>query len=124
MTWFFVMGSNLLIPLIMLIGGIIMYKRCPKNINHFLGYRTTRSMKNEETWRFAHEYCGKLWIKLSLVLIPLTILAHLPFYKSSEGVVNTAGVIISIVLCAILIVAIFPTELALKRNFDENGNRK
>ena len=117
------MGSNLLIPLIMLIGGIIMYKSCPKKINHFLGYRTKRSMKNEETWRFAHEYCGKLWIKLSIALIPLTVLAHLPFYKSSEGVVSTAGVIISFVLCAILIMAIFPTEAALKKNFDEDGNR-
>ena len=28
-------------------------------INDAFGYRTTRSMKNQETWRFAHQYSGK-----------------------------------------------------------------
>lgn len=36
-------------------------KRPPKKINSFYGYRTAMSMKNRETWEFAHKHCGKLW---------------------------------------------------------------
>ena len=52
---------NLLMPLIMLIGGYCMYRKPPKEINGLVGYRTTMSKKNKNTWKFAHEYCGKLW---------------------------------------------------------------
>ena len=46
-----------------------MWKHCPKHINGMLGYRTTRSMKNMDTWKFAHDYCGKLWWKIGWVMI-------------------------------------------------------
>ena len=65
---------NLLMPLIMLIGGYCMYKNPPKEINGFVGYRTTMSKKNKDTWTFAHDYCGRLWIKLGLILLFPTIL--------------------------------------------------
>lgn len=53
---------NLLIPLVMLIGGYFMYKHPPKKISGIIGYRTSRSRMNEDTWSFAHEYCGKVEI--------------------------------------------------------------
>ena len=53
---------NLLMPLIMLIGGYCIYKNPPKEINGLVGYRTTMSKKNKDTWTFAHDYCGRLWI--------------------------------------------------------------
>lgn len=51
---------NLLIPVVVIVTGRIMWKHYPKNINGLVGYRTTRSMKNMDTWRFANEYCGRL----------------------------------------------------------------
>ena len=48
----------LLTPVIMLLAGWMMWKHCPREINGLLGYRTARSMKNQDTWRFAHAYCG------------------------------------------------------------------
>lgn len=34
----------------MILGGRIMWKHSPKNINCVIGYRTSRSMKNIDTW--------------------------------------------------------------------------
>ncbi|MFR4351708.1 MAG: SdpI family protein [Roseburia sp.] len=34
-------------------------ENAPKEINSTLGYRTFRSRKNQDTWIFAHNYCGK-----------------------------------------------------------------
>jgi len=42
-----------MIPVIMIGVGYMMYKHPPKSINAIYGYRTARSMKNDETWKFA-----------------------------------------------------------------------
>lgn len=51
---------DLLIPVVMIVAGRMMWKHPPKNINEVIGYRTGHSMKNMDTWKFAHNYCGKL----------------------------------------------------------------
>ena len=58
--WWFMLICDMIIPIVMVIVGRMMWKHCPKNINGMSGYRTTRSMKNMDTWKFAHDYCGKL----------------------------------------------------------------
>ena len=60
---------NLLIPVLMIIFGRIMYKHAPKSINGVYGYRTSMSMKNEDTWKFAHDDCGRLWYKIGLIML-------------------------------------------------------
>ena len=77
--WWFILICDLLIPIVMILAGIIMWKHAPKQINGLLGYRTTRSMKNMDTWKFAHDHCGRLWWKIGLILLIATIPAHLPF---------------------------------------------
>ena len=56
--WWFMLICDLIIPIAMVIGGRMMWKHYPKNINSMSGYRTTRSMKNMDTWKFANDYCG------------------------------------------------------------------
>ena len=80
---------NLLIPLIMRIGGYCMYKNPPKEINGLVGYRTTMSKKNKDTWVFAHNYCGRLWIKLGLILLISTLIVQLPFVPSGDHTIGT-----------------------------------
>ena len=46
----------------------------PKEINAMYGYRTAMSMKNKETWKYAHRCCGKLWYVSGLVMIPVTVI--------------------------------------------------
>lgn len=68
MTFFIVMFfCNILIPIIMIIAGYMMYKNPPKEINCIIGYRTRRSMKNKDSWKFAHDYGGRLWFKLGMM---------------------------------------------------------
>jgi len=59
---------NLLIPIVMIMGGKMMWMYFPKNINSLVGYRTTRSIKIMDTWKFAHEYRGKLWCKIGWLM--------------------------------------------------------
>ena len=69
---------NLLMPSIMVIAGYCMYKNPPKEINGLIGYRTAMSEKNKDTWAFAHDCCGKLWIKSGIILLVPTVLAQIP----------------------------------------------
>ena len=122
--WWFMLISDLLIPIIMVVGGRMMWKHCPKNINSMSGYRTTRSMKNMDTWKFAHEYCGKLWWKIGWIMIILSALIYIPLYQSDNNVIGIAGVVLITIQCIILIVSIYPTEKALKEHFNNDRTRK
>ena len=115
---------DLFIPFIMTVVGIMTSKHCPKNINSLIGYRTTRSMKNMDTWKFAHEYCGKLWWKIGWIMIILSALIYIPLYQSDNNVIGIAGVVLITIQCIILIVSIYPTEKALKEHFNNDRTRK
>lgn len=114
---------NLLMPLLMIIAGYMMYKHPPKEINGVIGYRTTRSRKNIDTWKFAHDYCGRLWFKAGFALLIPTIIAQIPFAKSSDNTIGWVTIVIEMIQLVVLIGSIFPVEKALKENFDDNGNR-
>ena len=122
--WWFMFISDLLIPLVMIVGGMLMWKRTPKKINSVYGYRSARSMKNLDTWTFAHRYVGRLWWVIGWIILAPTVLANLPFAGKSDDTISIVGTVILIVQMTILVAALISTERALKRNFDENGNRK
>lgn len=122
--WWFMLCCDLLIPIIMLIAGWLMWKHPPKNINGVIGYRTSRSMKNKDTWKFAHEHCGKLWWKLGWILLIPSIIAILPVYGSTENGIASVGLAVMAVQMVVLIASIFPTERALKRTFTDNGSER
>lgn len=122
--WIFMFSMNLLIPFTMLGIGWAFMKGACKEINGIVGYRTTMSMKNQETWDFAHQYCGRLWFRLGWIVLAGSIIAMLPFIGKSEDVVGWGGGIICMVQMVVLLVPIFPTERALAKTFDKDGNRK
>ena len=122
--WFFMLAMNLLFPAIMITFGSYFMKKAPKEINHIFGYRTNMSMKNKDTWDFAHKYIGRLWFYLGLILVPITVIPMLFVIGGNEDTVGMIGGIICIVAVVILIAPIFPTERALKNTFDKDGNRK
>ena len=108
----------------MIIAGYFMWKHCPGKVNSIVGYRTKRSMVNFDTWKFANENCGRRWWRTGWILFTLTILAQLPFYGKNDADIGTLGLIICVVESCILIISIYPTEIALKRTFNEDGSRK
>ena len=122
--WLFCGGMNLLIPAIMLLLGTRFQRHPPEKINHVYGYRTARSMRNQETWKFAHETCGKLWVRLGkLSFLPALLAAALTFGCGIETVSVVSVVVVTIQTLA-LIGSIFPVERALKRNFDDSGRKR
>ena len=122
--WIFMMAMDLLFPAIMIVMGRYFMKTSPKEINYIFGYRTNMSMKNKDTWEFAHNYIGRLWFYLGLILVPITVIPMLFVIGGNEDTVGMVGGIICIVAVVILIAPIFPTERALKNTFDKDGNRK
>lgn len=122
--WVAMFICNLLVPLLMVVFGRIMYKHAPKSINGIYGYRTSMSMKNEDTWKFAHDYCGRLWYKIGLIMLIPSVLVQLPFVKSSTDTIGIMTVVLETVQICVMIASIFPTEKALRKTFDKYGNRK
>lgn len=122
--WFIMLAMVLLIPLIMIGFGRAFMKKEPNDINELFGYRTTRSMKNKDTWAFAHKYCGRIWFVGGLVLAAVTVIAMLFVIGKSKDITGTLGMIINGVQLVVLIGSIIPTEMALKRTFDDDGNRR
>ena len=120
----FIFACDLLIPIMMIGFGLIMWKHTPKDINYIFGYRTTRSMKNEDTWRFAHEYCGRLWWRIGLIMLISTAIVHIPFYNSSKDTIGIVATIVMTVQVVVLMLSIIPTEIALKKTFNDDGTRK
>lgn len=115
---------DLPVPAIVIIAGRAMWKRCPKRINALLGYRTTRSMKNMDTWKFAHDYCGRLWWKLGWSMLIISALIAIPFCRCDSAATGAVAGALPLVQCAALILSIFPVEAALKRTFNDDGTRK
>lgn len=122
--WVFILVMDLLIPLCMIGMGKYFMTKAPKEINRVFGYRTAMSMKNKDTWEFAHRHCGKTWWRCGLILLPLSIIPLLfVFGKDADTVGNTGG-IVNFMQIIPLIASIIPTEIALRRTFDKDGNRR
>jgi uncharacterized membrane protein len=107
----------LLLPVLSILMGRSWMKNPPKVINAVYGYRTANSMKSKETWRYAHQYFGKLWFISGFPNLILSVLAMFLW----QDVYEKASIIIIFVQLAFIIIAIIPTELSLKKHFDRNG---
>ena len=119
--WMFIVA--ILCPTLMIVAGLYFRKTAPKKINHFFGYRTERSMKNKDTWEFAHKYLGKLWLILGLTLIVPSVVSMFFVIGKSQELISVISLIICVVGLVALIASIIPTEKALKKTFDKDGNR-
>jgi len=102
--------------LLFLWGLSYLFKRYPpKGVNHLYGYRTSRSMRNEATWKFANSYSMDVMYRLNLYSFLLPALGYLLWPKQNF--------IVTIIVHSVLLLGIiWVTERALKKHFDDNGN--
>lgn len=121
--WILMFATAIMCPLIMIIAGLVFRKSAPKKINAFFGYRTTMSMKNRDTWEFAHKYIGNLYSVLGFTLIVPSVVSMLFLIDKSHELISVVSLIICFVGLIALIVSVIPTEKALKKNFDKDGNK-
>lgn len=114
--------NTLLLTTAMVGFGIIFIKKAPKKINYIYGYRTPMSMKNKDTWIFAQKYAGKVWIISGIItfIVSVTLAFVLRGLKSYD----TFMLVLIFVQIIILLLVIPLTEIALRKNFDKDGNKK
>lgn len=120
--WIFMFCCTLLVPIIMIIAGNSMRLGQFKTINSIAGYRTHRSMQNQQTWDYAHRECGLLWRRLGNTMLVLTVIAMLLFMGENTSHIGVAGGVITLLQMIPLIGSIFVVEKKLKEKFDEEGN--
>ncbi|NVJ88528.1 MAG: SdpI family protein [Flavobacteriaceae bacterium] len=96
---------------------IIFWKFPPKKINNIYGYRTHKSMLNQQIWDFANSTFNKAFISYSAFsFIAALLLAN--FAKNELTWQPMVLVALSI------LVSIIKTERAISDNFTEEGKRK
>ena len=122
--WFFMLGCNLLIPAVMLIAGRLFMKSAPGKINWVIGYRTVMSMKNRDTWQFAHGVAGKFWFRWGWAALGIAVVSMLPVLGKPEDLTAAVGLAAMAVQMIPLLAVIPHTEKALRNIFDKDGNRK
>lgn len=113
----------ILCPVLMIGMGLLFRNAAPKKINYIYGYRTTMSMKNRDTWEFAHRYIGRLSLFMGLLLLVPSAVPMLFLIDGSEELIATVSLIIAFVGLAVLFASVFQTERVLKKTFDKHGNR-
>jgi len=121
--WLFMLVMDLLIPTMIYIGRRYQRKP-PKEINSLSGYRTSMSMKNQDTWKFAHNYVGKIWFTSGIVVIIPTIFIFMYLFGKRADTIGYIGGAICFIEMIPMIGSILPTEKALHKTFDINGYRK
>ncbi len=122
--WWFAVACDLIIPLLMVIFGRIMWKHCPSKINVWYGYRTSRSIQNMDTWKFAHEHFGRQWWKMGWIILLPSALALLPIYNYTENIIAVIFLTVMVVQSVFLLYPISRTEQALKSRFDDQETIK
>lgn len=117
--WSFMLVMNLLIPLTMICFGWYFKRSAPRKINHVFGYRTPRSMKNQNTWNYAHHYIGRLWFAIGWILLVVTIALMMFVIGADEDTVGLFGGCVEAGQSIPMIGSIIATERELKRVFDD-----
>lgn len=106
------------IPAVLLLGGYIMANHPTQRSNALCGYRTERSLKSEETWYFAQDYCGHLWLKVGGILLLPSFLSLALLRSQGEHALSLAMLVLIAVQMAALFLSIAKVESALKATFD------
>jgi len=116
---------GLALPLVLLVFGLFTRIGLPKRVNWFVGYRTSLACKNQDTWVFAHRYWGKLMIVFGSILTALSIvgllLITLDVFTLEPALVMAIPPLATVIAT---VISIIPTEIALRKEFDKNGNRR
>jgi uncharacterized membrane protein len=113
-----VLISVIPVPILMIAFGILWKKHLPKSINWIYGYRSTRAMKNDNTWKFAHLYQARVWRWSGSILLVFALIFSLSFTKSYKEIPAW----IFYTELGIMLLTIIPTEIELRRKFDKEGS--
>jgi uncharacterized membrane protein len=109
---------QILIALVLSFLGVLFYFFQPKNINAIYGYRTTRSMLSEFTWKAANRLSSiiLMWSGIVIIIIHVLFIIILPELVKLRVIIFLFNLVFSFVLNLLLV------EKHLKKHFDQDGN--
>ena len=116
----FILFMNSIVPIIMIVFGFLWKNHPPESVNFIYGYRTSMSMKNNETWKFAHKHNAKIWRLSGTIWLVISIIIMIIFkenYENASRWINYIGLFI-------IIGSLIPTEIALRKRFNKDGSLK
>lgn len=106
-----------LTPLIIFGFGWYWTKYPPKKINYLYGYRTRRSMANQNIWEYANSVGAKMMIYLGIICFAISMMLYFLEIKWK--------ILISMfVLLLGLGFGMYWCETMINKFFDKNGNQK
>jgi uncharacterized membrane protein len=100
--------------------GLVFSRFRPEKINPYSGFRTSISMKNQDTWDEAQRYGPKMFIIFGLISIGIALILYFLF-PNNHDIISVISSAIGIVL---LICSTIFTEIHMRKVFDKDGNRK
>ncbi len=95
---------------------ILFYFFPPKKINALYGYRTNKSMLNEEIWHFANTFFIKALLKYAAISFVAAL--FLVFISGAEMTWQPMAIML-----LSLAVSVIKTEQVLSQNFDADGKK-
>jgi len=122
--WILNLIVALLLPTFMIIYCNIYRNKAPKDINGSNGYKTAMSRMNRDTWEFANHYFNKLMRIAGWILLVLSFITMLFAMGKDDHTMSNFSIGLMLVQLVVLLVSIIPTEKALRKTFDEDGQRK
>lgn len=122
--WLFILAMEMLIPGSMVLLGRSFAKNPPGEINGGYGYRTTRSMKNRETWEFAQRYSGRFWVRAGRPVLAVSLLWMVLLFGREVDTVAHLGLLLTGLQMVPFLAVIPATERALKQEFDDFGRKR
>ncbi|MFY0603995.1 MAG: SdpI family protein [Flavobacteriaceae bacterium] len=90
----------------------------PKKINSLYGYRTHKSMLNDDIWKFANALFNKTLISFSTISFVVALLLAYLNPSMMQSWVPMALLFFTLIVC------IYKTEQEIKKNFDDEGKRR
>lgn len=95
-----ILALNLIMGPLILVLAVLFKRFPPKKINHIYGYRTPRSMKNQEAWDCANRYSSNALVVIAalICLVQVVLWSLLP---ANDAILWTTGVLVAGVIAVI-----------------------
>lgn len=104
--------SPFLTGIVFVLAALISKQFPPKKINPVYGYRTRKSMENEENWQLANQYSNSVMLKAGLGLMLLgLILSFFAFNQAIMGVLTAVSALAGGIV--IFLLSYFPVYFSL-----------
>lgn len=118
----FLLICSLLVPLSMILLGYKWKDNPPGNRQGISGYRTNMSRINDDTWKFAHRYWGRINLILGIILVFVSL--FILIFTRNHTNFEMISVYLVFMQLGIMALTIIPTEFLLHKHFTRQGVKK